>query len=113
MLSCCSYFLNLVLGHESAQEEPDEPSSVCSSPGEETSYYEEETTYSLELTDQYALDGEVEKRLNQMVPIPVSLLADNMMTFFFSCYWELLPRIKREFMICYLTQIILNKDMDC
>ncbi|XP_073066418.1 OVARIAN TUMOR DOMAIN-containing deubiquitinating enzyme 12-like [Primulina eburnea] len=40
-----------------------------SSPGEET-YCGEEWLYSLELMDGYSLDGEVGKRLNQMVPIP-------------------------------------------
>lgn len=36
------------------------------------SYCGEEWSYPLELTDEYALDGEVGKRLNQMVPVPVS-----------------------------------------
>ncbi|XP_073312336.1 OVARIAN TUMOR DOMAIN-containing deubiquitinating enzyme 12-like [Primulina huaijiensis] len=44
-------------------------SASCSSPGEET-YCGEEWLYSLELMDGYSLDGEVGKRLNQMVPIP-------------------------------------------
>lgn len=46
-----------------------EPSSSCSSPGEKS--YEED--WSLELADDFSeIDGEVGKRLNQMVPIPVS-----------------------------------------
>lgn len=59
-------------GHNSGQEEADdmEPSSSCSSPGEK-SYEGEEWSCSLELTDELAaLDGEVGKRLNQMVPVP-------------------------------------------
>lgn len=48
------------------------PSSSCSSP-EEVLYNGEEWSYSLELTDESGLDGEVEKRLYQMVPIPVSI----------------------------------------
>lgn len=47
------------------------PSNSCSSP-DENSYFGDDWSYSLELTDEYALDGEVGKRLNQMVPIPVS-----------------------------------------
>lgn len=47
------------------------PTSSCSSP-DENSYCGDEWSYSLELTDVYALDEEVGKRLNQMVPIPVS-----------------------------------------
>ncbi|KAL7209093.1 hypothetical protein ACSBR1_030776 [Camellia fascicularis] len=43
-----------------------------SSPGV-NSNYGEEWSYLLELTDEYALDGEVGKRLNQMVAIPVIL----------------------------------------
>lgn len=47
-------------------------STSCSSP-EGESYSGEEWLYSLELMDEYSLDGKVGKRLNQMVPIPVSL----------------------------------------
>lgn len=47
------------------------PSSSGSSP-DENSYCVDDWSYSLELTDEYALDGEVGKRLTQMVPIPVS-----------------------------------------
>ncbi|WOL18245.1 OTU domain-containing protein [Canna indica] len=57
--------------NEDDQDEPDdmEPSSSCSSPGE-NSYEEEE--WSLELTDDFSeIDGEVGKRLNQMVSIPM------------------------------------------
>lgn len=42
-----------------------EPSSSCSPPG-----YSEEHPYSLELTDEYALDGEVGRKMNQMILIP-------------------------------------------
>ncbi|KDO60179.1 hypothetical protein CISIN_1g018742mg [Citrus sinensis] len=58
-------------GQETGQEEADDtqPSSLCSS-HEEVSYCGEEWSYPQELTDEYALDGEVGKRLNQMVPVP-------------------------------------------
>ncbi|XP_043704801.1 OVARIAN TUMOR DOMAIN-containing deubiquitinating enzyme 12-like isoform X1 [Telopea speciosissima] len=58
-------------GHESGQEENNlvEPSSSCSSP-EQKSYSGDDWYYSLELTDESVLDGEVGKRLNQMVPVP-------------------------------------------
>ncbi|XP_031123284.1 OVARIAN TUMOR DOMAIN-containing deubiquitinating enzyme 12-like [Ipomoea triloba] len=58
-------------GDENGEEETTNvgPSSSCSSP-REGSYSEEEWSYSLELLDEYDLDGEVGKRLNQMVPIP-------------------------------------------
>lgn len=66
----------IFVGEESCKEEADDidiqPSSLCGSP-EESSYYGEGLSYPLELTDEYILDGEVGKRLNQMVPVPVSL----------------------------------------
>lgn len=66
---CCSKFL----GQESGQEEADDiqASSLCSSPEEQSDYGE--WSYPLEQTEEYALNNEVEKRLNQMVPVPVSL----------------------------------------
>ncbi|XP_057954819.1 OVARIAN TUMOR DOMAIN-containing deubiquitinating enzyme 12-like [Malania oleifera] len=61
---------NYSLGHESSQEADDRIlSNSCSSPGEE-SYCGEDWSYSQELTDEYSLDGEVGKRLNQMVSVP-------------------------------------------
>ncbi|KAM0945065.1 putative ubiquitinyl hydrolase 1 [Dioscorea sansibarensis] len=48
------------------EEDDREASSSCSSPGEKL--YDVE--WSLELTDDLSVDGEVGKRLNQMVPIP-------------------------------------------
>ncbi|KAL5987645.1 hypothetical protein ACLOJK_035395 [Asimina triloba] len=59
-------------GQEGGQEdrEDTEPSTSCSSP-EEKSYDGEEWSYTLEIMDESsALDGEVGKRLNQMVPVP-------------------------------------------
>ncbi|KDP29143.1 hypothetical protein JCGZ_16532 [Jatropha curcas] len=52
---------------ECSREDSDDmvPSSSCSSPGNE-----EEYSYSPELTDEYVMDEEVGKRLNQMIPIP-------------------------------------------
>lgn len=57
-------------GPERGQEVGDdmEPSSSCSSP-EENAYTGVDWSYSLELTDESALDGEVGKRLNHVVPI--------------------------------------------
>ncbi|KAB2050543.1 hypothetical protein ES319_A13G253800v1 [Gossypium barbadense] len=58
-------------GQNCGQEVQDEtgPSSSCSSP-EEKLVSEVDWLYSLELANEYALDGEVGKRLNQMVPVP-------------------------------------------
>ncbi|XP_042475937.1 OVARIAN TUMOR DOMAIN-containing deubiquitinating enzyme 12-like [Macadamia integrifolia] len=62
---------NYSSGHESGQDETDDmgPSSSCSSP-EEKSYNGDDWSNPLEITDESMLDGEVGKRLNQMVPIP-------------------------------------------
>ena len=46
-------------------------SSSCSSPGDK-SYDGEEYSYTLEIGDESALDGEVGKWLNEMVSVPVS-----------------------------------------
>lgn len=58
-------------GQDCGQGELDDlgPSSSCSSP-EENFYCEEDLMYAFERTDELALDGEVGKRLNQMVPVP-------------------------------------------
>ncbi|KAJ4979383.1 hypothetical protein NE237_010163 [Protea cynaroides] len=58
-------------GLENRQEDTDDmgPSSLCSSP-EQNSYNGDDCSYLLELTDESVLDGEVGKRLNQMVPVP-------------------------------------------
>lgn len=67
------YLFVLRVGHHNghAEENDTRPSSSCSSPGEKSNYGEE-WSY-LELTDEYSIDGEVGKRLNQMIPIPVSV----------------------------------------
>ncbi|KAJ7981029.1 OTU domain-containing protein [Quillaja saponaria] len=57
------------MGQESDQEEADGPSSSSSSPNA-NSYYGDQWLYALEQMEEYTLDGEVGKRLNQMVPIP-------------------------------------------
>ena len=59
--------------HEDNREEADHNthSGSCSSP-EERSYDGEEYSYFLEITDESPLDGEVGKRLNQIIPAPVS-----------------------------------------
>lgn len=53
--------------HEDSHEDADDmvASSSCSSPENG-----EEYSYSAEFTDEYGLDVEVGKRLNQMIPIP-------------------------------------------
>ncbi|KAL1819548.1 hypothetical protein ACET3Z_014417 [Daucus carota] len=45
------------------------PSSSCSSP-EDQSYDGEEFVHTLDITDEFELDGEVGKRLNQMISAP-------------------------------------------
>ncbi|XP_077221732.1 OVARIAN TUMOR DOMAIN-containing deubiquitinating enzyme 12-like isoform X2 [Tasmannia lanceolata] len=64
---------NFSSGNTGSQEDDTDDmksSSACSSPGEK-SYDGEERSCSLELADDFfALDGEVGKRLNQMVPVP-------------------------------------------
>jgi hypothetical protein len=59
------------VGFEQGEEEVDntEPSSSSSSPG--VNLYGEDFTLEL-VDDSFEIDGEVGKRLNQMVPIPVS-----------------------------------------
>lgn len=47
------------------------PSSSCSSPGDR-SYDGEEYAYTLEIQDEFEIDGEVGKRINQLSAIPVS-----------------------------------------
>lgn len=61
--------VNYVSGQNCGQEMADDMSSPtsCSSPEENC---KEDWSYVLDLTDEYALDGEVGKRLNQMVPVP-------------------------------------------
>ncbi|GAB4856670.1 hypothetical protein Ancab_040502 [Ancistrocladus abbreviatus] len=63
--------LNYYPAHEDAQEAADDrgPSSSCSSPVER-SYDDEDYSLYLEWTDESALDGELGKRLNQMIPVP-------------------------------------------
>ncbi|KAG2690129.1 hypothetical protein I3843_09G169200 [Carya illinoinensis] len=53
--------------HNFGQEESDgaEPSTSCSSPGDR-----EGNPYSLEITNEFELDGEVGRRLDQMISIP-------------------------------------------
>ncbi|XP_068645560.1 OVARIAN TUMOR DOMAIN-containing deubiquitinating enzyme 12-like [Aristolochia californica] len=63
---------NYTAEHDGGQEEGDDvgSSSSCSSPGENP-YGGVDWSASLELPDEFsALDGEVGKRLNQMVPVP-------------------------------------------
>ncbi|KAA8539280.1 hypothetical protein F0562_025972 [Nyssa sinensis] len=57
--------------HESNLEEADDmgKSNSCSSPGEKTLKVDDQS-YLPEIADESTLDGEVEKRLNQMVPVP-------------------------------------------
>lgn len=84
------------VGQEGCHEEADdmEQSSSCSSPGEKL-YELEEWSSSLVLTDDFsALDGEVGKRLNQMVPVPVSF---RLLVYFFQSFLILGIRIYRRY----------------
>lgn len=62
-------------GHDGDLHETDviRPSSSCSSP-EDQLYDREEFVHTLDIADEFELDGEVGKRLNQMIPAPVSTL---------------------------------------
>lgn len=64
----------MITGDESRLQETEEMghSSSCSSPGNR-SYDGDEYSYNLEITDESELDGEVGKRLTEIVPVPVSL----------------------------------------
>lgn len=55
---------------EDGQERVDDEEHCCP---KEVLNCEDECLYSLGPVDEYALDGEVGKRLHQMVPIPVSV----------------------------------------
>ncbi|KAK2999274.1 hypothetical protein RJ639_023469, partial [Escallonia herrerae] len=67
----CSPTSNYYYGHEGSLAVADDmgPSSSCSSPGDK-SYDGEEYSYDLEITDEPELDGEVGKRLHQLIPVP-------------------------------------------
>ncbi|CAA0830451.1 Cysteine proteinases superfamily protein [Striga hermonthica] len=54
---------------EGVQNESDDEASLCSSP-EDRSCDGENYYYNLDITDGSELDGEVEKRLYQMIPVP-------------------------------------------
>ncbi|XP_022859870.1 uncharacterized protein LOC111380518 isoform X1 [Olea europaea var. sylvestris] len=56
-------------GHDGYLGETDDVGSLCSSPGDR-SYDEEDYSCTLEITDESELDGEVEKRLYQMISVP-------------------------------------------
>ncbi|RWW55573.1 hypothetical protein BHE74_00037782 [Ensete ventricosum] len=73
------------VGIKGGQEEMDDnkPSSSCSSPARNS--YEE--GYSLDVTDEFsAVDGEVGRRLNQMVPVPIIV----------AWFWQHVPKINGE-----------------
>ncbi|KAL4560500.1 hypothetical protein LXL04_032652 [Taraxacum kok-saghyz] len=61
----------VITGDESRVQETEEMghSSSCSSPGNR-SYDGDDYSYNLEITDESELDGEVGKRLNEIVPVP-------------------------------------------
>ncbi|PWA81722.1 cysteine proteinases superfamily protein [Artemisia annua] len=62
---------NYYYGDDSRLQETDEmgQSSSCSSP-ETRSYDGDEYSYNLEITDESELDGEVGKRLTEIIPVP-------------------------------------------
>ncbi|KAL8516641.1 hypothetical protein ACS0TY_015052 [Phlomoides rotata] len=60
--------------HNSSSQESDlhesgDAGSICSSPGDK-SCDGDDYSYTLDITDESELDGEVEKRLYQMIPVP-------------------------------------------
>ncbi|KAK4396367.1 OVARIAN TUMOR DOMAIN-containing deubiquitinating enzyme 10 [Sesamum angolense] len=61
---------NYYLGQDGHLHETDDVGSVCSSPGDR-SCDGDDYSYTLDITDESDLDGEVEKRLYQMVPVPL------------------------------------------
>ncbi|GLU11847.1 hypothetical protein SLE2022_285670 [Rubroshorea leprosula] len=67
----CQSIGNYGSGQDCGQEEQDDvgPSSSWSRP-KESLYHKDDLLFSLDLTDECALDGEVGKMLNQMVPVP-------------------------------------------
>lgn len=60
---------NYFLGHEGAPYENGDVGSICSSPGDR-SCDGDYSSYNLEIADEFVIDGEVEKRLYQMFPVP-------------------------------------------
>lgn len=70
----------------------------CFSPGEKSSYVEDFSN-TLDITDESALDGEVGKRLNQMVPVPVS--------FFFSSLESIVSEVLRLETYIFTSLIII------
>ncbi|KAG8376574.1 hypothetical protein BUALT_Bualt09G0077600 [Buddleja alternifolia] len=60
---------NYYLGQEDGPYETDDVGSLCSSPGDR-SCDGDDHSYTLEITDESELDGEVEKRLYEMIPVP-------------------------------------------
>ncbi|XP_060201508.1 OVARIAN TUMOR DOMAIN-containing deubiquitinating enzyme 12-like isoform X1 [Lycium barbarum] len=57
-------------GHDTGLEADDlGPSSSCSSPGNR-SYDGEDYTYTLDIQDEFEIDGEVRKRINQLSAVP-------------------------------------------
>ena len=65
-----------MLEHDERQDDysrkKEEADEIGVSSSEGKSHIGEDLSYALELTDESILDGEVGKRLNQMVPVPVS-----------------------------------------
>ncbi|KAI3474632.1 hypothetical protein Pfo_029814 [Paulownia fortunei] len=56
-------------GQEGGLHESDDVGSLCSSPGDR-SCDGDDNSYTLDITDESELDGEVEKRLYQMISVP-------------------------------------------
>lgn len=65
--------LSQTVGHQTSQQDEGEwgiySSSSC--PGEK-SFYGEAISCTPEIADEFILDGELGKRLNRMIPVPVS-----------------------------------------
>lgn len=74
------------------------PSSSSSSP--ENSYGSEEYYQSLEITDDSPFDGEVCKRLNQLIPVPVSGAYLNYIDVLYMFYVSVcIPRMLSKFIV--------------
>uniref|UniRef100_A0A2P2M1S0 OTU domain-containing protein n=1 Tax=Rhizophora mucronata TaxID=61149 RepID=A0A2P2M1S0_RHIMU len=61
--------------YDSAMKQSNELLIPISSPGAGETHSMEDLVYSLDMADEFALEGEVGKRLTQMVPIAVSIIA--------------------------------------
>ncbi|KAL0375064.1 UNVERIFIED_CONTAM: OVARIAN TUMOR DOMAIN-containing deubiquitinating enzyme 9 [Sesamum radiatum] len=93
---------NYYLGQDGHLHETDDVGSVCSSPGDR-SCDGDDYSYTLDITDESDLDGEVEKRLYQMVPVPYGVRILVVTSFKDTCYIEILPKDQKSKRVIYLS----------